>query len=168
MIGDWYLGNRQVIGDKKFADTVGVGLLPPPPGGKPFLCHSGWAFMMPRGADNVKESMAFVRWMLSDEHFSRYFGAALGWAPAKLSARQTDFYAKDPMWQAVLKVNAQAGPEQKWLPPSPVLAEYYRALGDAEEQVVNGKASPADALAEADGIVQQALQVAITEGNYGD
>ena len=47
-------------------------------------------------------------------------------------------------------------------------AEYYRALGDAEEQVVNLKMTPAQALAEADSIVQQALDVAITEHNYGD
>ena len=168
MIGDWYLGNRQIVGEKEFAETVGVGLMPPRPGGEPFLCHSGWAFMMPRGADHKAETMEFVRWMLDDEHFARYFGAALGWAPAKLSARRTDFYAKDPMWQAIFDVNAQAGAERQWLPPSPVLAEYYRALGDAEEQVINLKATPAEALAEADGIVQQALKVAVTEGNYGD
>ncbi|GAA5005531.1 extracellular solute-binding protein [Actinopolymorpha pittospori] len=167
MVGDWYLGNRQIVGAKRFEETVGVGLMPPPPGGRPYLCHSGWSFMMPRGAGNVKETMAFVTWMLDDSRFTKHFGAALGWAPAKLSTRSTPFYAKDKMWQAILTANAKAGPERQWLPPSPVLAEYYRALGDAEEQVINLKMTPAQALAEADSIVQQALQVAITERNYG-
>ena len=167
-VGDWYLGNRQVVGAKEFQAKIGVGVIPPRPGGRPYLCHSGWAFMMPRGAGHVEETMKFVAWMLDDHRFARYFGAALGWAPARKSSRTVPFYAEDPMWQAVFAANASAGAERQWLPPSPVLAEYYRALGDAEEQVVNLKMTPAQALAEADSIVQQALEVAITERNYGD
>lgn len=166
--GDWQLGMRPVIGPEKFEKNFGVALMPPPPGGRPFLAHSGWSFMMPRGAGQKSETMRFVRWMLDDDRFAKYFGESLGWMPAKLSARDHEFYTKDPMWRRIFALNERAGPERTWLEPSPVLAEYFRALAAAEEQVINLKKTPAEALAEADANVRQLLAIAKTEGAYGN
>jgi multiple sugar transport system substrate-binding protein len=164
--GDWELEHQAVLGASKFRNLVGVTSVPTPPGGQNYMSHSGWAFMIPKGSKNADATMQFVKWIMQDDNFVKYLGSPLGWMPAKLTTRQNSYYQSDPFWQAIFAANQKNG-ENYWLLPSPVLAQYYSALGNAESEVINLKKTPQQALVEADSVAQNALQAAITDGSYG-
>jgi multiple sugar transport system substrate-binding protein len=163
VIGSWELNKREVIGRTAFNNTIGIASVPS--GVQSYICHSGYAFMVPTGSTHASQSMQFVQWLLQDQNFVSHFSQQ-AWIPAKLSTRQEAFYQKDALWHTILTSDAQAGPERPWLAPSPILTQYYKAIENAEARVINLQASPASALADADSLLQQALQGAITDGDY--
>lgn len=118
LIGDWQLGQQANVGEKVFRETLGVTAMPPPPGGKPYLSHSGWSFMVPTGAEHVNEAMVYVEWMLESDNFGKYIGPANGWLPAKIETRSQKYLTSDPTWRAILAIDAKQEKDW-WLPPSP-------------------------------------------------
>lgn len=163
VIGSWELNQRDVIGKAKFNDLIGIASVPS--GAQSYICHSGYAFMVPTGAKYTAQTMQFVQWLLQDQTFVSHFSQQ-AWIPAKISTRQNAFYQKDSTWHNILVADENAGPERPWLTPSPLLTQYYKAIENAEAQVINLQASPATALSDADALLQQALQGAITDGDY--
>lgn len=163
MIGDWEIGQEANVGKKVFNDTVGVVPMPAPPGGKQYLSHSGWSFMVPKGAKHPAAAMEFANWMTQPKNFGTYLGPNLGWLPARKDT-MTQSYLKDPVWQDVIKVN-QVG-SQWWLQPSPILAQYYRILDQTQDSVTALEKSPTAALKQAQQQVEAALETTVALGMY--
>ncbi len=163
IIGTWELDQRDAIGKDKFNNLIGIA--PVPSGVQSYICHSGYAFMVPTGSKHAEQAMEFAQWMLQDKVFASHFSQQ-SYIPAKISTRQDAFYQKDPTWSSILNADEQAGPQRPWLTPSPLLTQYYKAIENAEAEVINLQASPATALSEANALLQPALQAAITDGDY--
>jgi multiple sugar transport system substrate-binding protein len=163
VIGTWEIDQRDVIGKKAFDDLIGIA--PMPSGAASYICHSGYAFMVPTGAQHIPQVMQFVQWLEQQQNFVKYFSSQ-SWVPANIANRQADFYQKDPVWSTILKSDAQAGTPKPWLWPSPILTQYYKAVENAEAEVINLQASPENALAQADSEMQQFLKGAINDGAY--
>jgi multiple sugar transport system substrate-binding protein len=163
VIGTWELKQRDVIGHDKFNNLIGIA--PVPSGTQSYICHSGYAYMVPTGSQHRDQAMEFAQWLLQDKVFVAH-SSQQAWIPAKISTRQDAFYQKDPTWHNILVADAQAGPPKPWLTPSPLLTQYYKAIENAEAQVINLQASPATALSQANDLLQPALQAAITDGDY--
>lgn len=166
LIGDWELGQQANVGKKKFRETLGVTMMPSPPGGKPYLSHSGWSFMVPTGAKHVDAAMVFVEWMLQSDHFGKYIGPANGWLPAKTETLKQDYLTSDPTWRDIIEIDSKL-PRDWWLEPSPVLGPYYRFLDEAQSELTALDGTPAQLLARAQRQVEDALANAIALGVYG-
>jgi ABC-type glycerol-3-phosphate transport system substrate-binding protein len=163
--GDWQLGQQAAFGAEKFRDTVGVVAMPAPPGGQQYLCHSGWAYSVPKGAKHAAEAMQFVAWMEQPDHFATYLGQTLGWLPARKATLNQSYITSDPTWQKILEIQNQTG-TGAWLPPSPILAQYYRSLDNAESSALSHKQSSEAALQTAQKEVDDALKTAIGNNVY--
>jgi len=168
VIGDWEIYSSTLMkgGAAEFAKHIGIAPLPVPAGGQSYLSHSGWSFMVPHGAANAAAAMQFVAWMNQDQNIAA-MDTNISWIPAKLSARSASTYRTNPIWQRIIGINKEAGAEQYWLLPSPVETQYYAALKDAESFVINLKKTPQQALADAQKVANQALQDALSAGDYG-
>ncbi len=165
LVGDWEIGQKVNVGQKVFNDTLGVTAIPTPPGGKPYLSHSGWSFMVPVGAKHRKEAMEFAAWMQEPANFVRHIAPANGWLPARKDTRQQAFYQKDASWKQVLAIEKVAGQEW-WLPPSPILQQYYRLLDETNASVTALETTPAAALRKAQKQVEAVLRNSIALGIY--
>jgi multiple sugar transport system substrate-binding protein len=163
--GDWQLSQQAIVGKDAFRSTIGVVPMPAPPGGQQYLCHSGWAFMVPTGAKHAREAMEYVSWMEESEHFATYIGQVFGWLPARKATLSQSYITSDPTMQKILEIQDQAGLNW-WLAPSPILAQYYRALDQAKSAVLDGKTSSASALQAAQAQVESALKTAIANNVY--
>jgi multiple sugar transport system substrate-binding protein len=165
LTGDWQLSQQAVVGEDAFRSTIGVVAMPPPPGGQTYLCHSGWAFMVPSGAKHAKEALEYVQWMEQSDNFATYIGKVLGWLPAQKSTLNHSYLTSDPTWQQIIGIQNQAGTNW-WLPPSPILAQYYRALDQAQSSALAGKKSISSALEAAQAQAESALKSAISNNVY--
>jgi multiple sugar transport system substrate-binding protein len=163
IIGTWEIAQRDVIGKDKFNNLIGIA--PVPAGVQSYICHSGYAFMVPTGSPHASQAMEFVQWIEQDSNFVSHFSQQ-AYIPAKLSTRQDAFYQKDSTWSSILKADEEAGPQMPWLTPSPLLTQYYKAIENAEAQVISLQMSPQQALSSANDLLQPALQAAITDGDY--
>ena len=165
MIGDWEIGQEANVGKKAFADTVGVTELPAPPGHQQYLSHSGWAFMVPKGAKHPAEAMKFAEWITQAKNFGTYLGPVLGWLPAKKATMSQPYLTGDPSWRGVIAVDKRSG-GQWWLQPSPILQQYYRILDETQDTVVALQREPAAALTQAQQQIQAALDSTVALGLY--
>ena len=165
MIGDWEIGQEANVGKKVFTDTVGVTELPAPPGKKQYLSHSGWAFMVPKGAKHPVEAMKFAEWITQSKNFGTYLGPQLGWLPAKKATMSQPYLASDPSWQSVIAVDKRSG-GQWWLQPSPILQQYYRILDETQDTIVALQRQPVAALTQAQQQIQAALDSTVALGLY--
>jgi ABC-type glycerol-3-phosphate transport system substrate-binding protein len=165
--GDWELASAQAaIGTAKTRQTLGVAAMPSPPGGKPYLSHSGWAYMIPAGAKHAAAAMKYVTWMEQPANFAKYLGSVIGIEPARAATLQQSYLTNDPGWQQIIAIENEAGRDW-WLAPSPILSQYYTAFDEAQAAVTTLKKSPAAALAAAQKTAQGALQSAQSRGVYG-
>jgi multiple sugar transport system substrate-binding protein len=165
LIGDWELGQQANVGAKAFRETLGVTLMPSPPGGQPYLSHSGWSFMVPSGAKHVDAAMVYVDWMLASDHFGTYIGPANGWLPAKSETRSQKYLTSDPTWLDILAID-QKGGSGWWLQPSPLLGPYYRFLDEAQSELTSLDGTPSGVLSQAQSQTEAALANAIALGVY--
>ena len=165
LIGDWQLAYQEMVGTEVFRSTMGVTAMPPPPGGRPFLTHSGWAFMVPRGAQNVDAALTFSEWLLRTENFGTYVGPANGWLPAKKETRSQPYLTSDPTWRKILEIDARL-PQEPWLPPSPILAQYYRFADAAQSDMTSLVGTPEQVLVKAQRQLEDARDNAVAAGVY--
>lgn len=165
LIGDWEIGQQLNVGKKVFRETLGVTAMPPPPGGQQYLCHSGWSFMFPTGAKHTEAAMKFVTWIQEPAHFAKYLGTTLGWLPARNETRSQDYLTSDPTWRKVIEIDQKAG-RNWWLPPSPILQQYYHTLDQSVAAIISLQKTPDKALREAQDQVEAALENAVALGFY--
>jgi multiple sugar transport system substrate-binding protein len=165
MIGDWEIGQEANVGKAKFNKTIGVTALPPPPGGKQYLSHSGWSFMVPKGSKHKKEAMEFAAWMSQPKNFATYIGPSHGWLPARTDTMTQPYLTADPAWQEVIAVDKKIG-TQWWLQPSPIIQQYYRILDETQDSIIALEKSPAGGLKQAQSQIQAALDDATALGVY--
>jgi multiple sugar transport system substrate-binding protein len=165
MVGDWEIGQQANVGTKKFRETVGVTALPPRPGQQQYLSHSGWSFMIPKGAKHPAQAMVFANWMTQPKNFGTYLGPTLGWLPARNDTMSQPYLTSDPTWQAIINISKKNG-TQWWLQPSPILQQYYRILDQTQDSVVALQKSPSSALKQAQQQVEAALASTVALGVY--
>ena len=165
LIGDWEMGQQANVGKKAFRETVGVTAMPVPPGGQEYLCHSGWSFMVPTGAKHPDAAVTFAAWMEQGNHFATYLGSNLGWLPAKTAALTSSYITSDPTWRDIVALDQRIGRDW-WLPPSPIMQQYYRTLDETQASLVALEKTPVAAATQAQNQVQAVLDNAVALGVY--
>lgn len=167
LTGDWQIGQQNNVGADVFNKKLGVVPMPTPPGGTPYLCHSGWSFMFPRDAENVREAMQFVQWVMEPDNFAKHIGTAIGWLPAKKEIRSHEYLTSNPAWRAVLEIDKKMG-QKWWLPPSPILQQYYRILDQTNASIIALETDPISAIEKAQEDAELVLKNAIALGIYDE
>lgn len=165
LIGDWEIGQQANVGQKVFDDTLGVVQIPTPPGGTKYLSHSGWSFMVPEGAKHPDEAMQFATWMQEPKNFVKHIAPANGWLPARTETRSQSFYTESKAWQQVLAIEKEAG-QDWWLPPSPILQQYYRILDETNASITALETTVDPGLRKAQTQGEAVLRNAIALGIY--
>lgn len=135
----------------------GVDYLPVAPG-VPYgtaQTDGGNVFVIPKGAKNVEQSVAFIKYMAGPDPVLKWNVEENNIPPVKAVAFDPNFLKQVPLmtkWIDVLK-------EDHMVPPiiSPVVDQFLDFLTLARDEVTYKKATPKAALTELDGKVQKAV-----------
>lgn len=142
--------------------------------GEPIAYASGSAWAIPAGADNPEaacrwaramtsvdawEAAAQARLALREEEGKPFTGILTGNAEADELVRGMVTSGGEP-WDAGVEAMYEANEHTFTLPANPADAEFEQAMQDAVNAVLTGEAEPADALAEAQQVAQEALDEA--------
>ncbi|QBR75045.1 ABC transporter substrate-binding protein [Microbacterium sediminis] len=142
--------------------------------GEPIAYASGSAWAVPAGADNPEaacrwaramtsvdawEAAAQARLELREEEGKPFTGILTGSAEADELVRGMVTSGGEP-WDAGVEAMYEANEHTFTLPANPADAEFEQAMQDAVNAVLTGEAEPADALAEAQQVAQEALDEA--------
>ena len=132
---------------------------PPAASGVPYGTNQtdgGNVFLLPKGAANPDASMDFLSWMAGPQAVLQWNVGVNNIPPVKSVALGDDFAKQVPLmktWIDLLK-------EDHMVPAatSPITAFFTDALSNARDEIIYGKMSPKDALADLQGKVDSELQ----------
>jgi multiple sugar transport system substrate-binding protein len=154
LVGPWEI---QSLSETAPNVHYGITPMPVPPGGKPFLAHDGWEWMIPRGAPHAQAAAEVINWYIQKSTMIMY-NQDWGVLPAVLSARNDPAITQNPHYQPSLAAEKTLG-YGSYIPglsqghayPDP--GAFSTALEQAGQNVVYQGESPAKVIAS----VQQTL-----------
>jgi len=155
--GPWEIG---VLSRSAPKLHYGVTNIPVPPGGRPYLVHDGWEWMIPKGAPNAAAAAQLIGWLMQPANLTAW---DLGWGatPTTYAVLRKPAFTKNPAYAAILSADKALG-QGSWVPglaegrQYPEGASFVEIMDLAAEAVVLGTKTPQKAVDDA----QKALDTA--------
>jgi len=157
VVGDWEVG---ILAQQAPNLHYGVAALPVPPGGTPYLAHSGWGWSIGRGAAHPQAAAALMHWLMEPANLAKW-NLGFGSTPTRTSVLKEKAFVENPNYAAASAATKKLGDED-FVPHTgtgvtevhyPDTNEFISTLVNQTQEVVSGGHAPQQAVAAA----QQAL-----------